>query len=212
MSNFADDESAIEVNSPSVEDSWRVGKWLSEMGIEADKAFVWPHEEKVAQDLVDEGKVDKVVGMTPKLGFTRTPGVAVAPVKTHDYTGNDFDFEYGWALGDDTISAISSQMEEGTNLHTFEYSDHDARDEMLSNAFERLATTSDRLLNEEGSTILYTMKGASRYQMPELADGVLENQLEYADRIASHLEEYGFETEVHFDPDASSRVYLSGQR
>ena len=212
MVNSGGLESSIEVNSPSVEDSVRVGKWLSEMGIEPDEAFVWPHEERISKSLVDEGDVDNIVGMTPRSGFSRQPEVTVAPVKTHDYTGTGFDFEYGWALGDDTTAALQTQIGEETNLHTFDYSDPEQRDEVLDNAFRRLASTSDRLLNDEDSALLYTMKGVNRYQMPDLAEDSLDNQHEYANRIASRLEEHGFETEIHYNPEASSHIYLSGQR
>ncbi len=212
MSNSSRPESSIEVNSPSVEDSVRVGKWLSEMDIEPEKAFVWPNEERISRSLVDEGDVDNIVGMTPRSGFSRQPEVTVAPVKTHNYTGNGFDFEYGWALGDDTTAALQTQIGEETNLHTFDYSDHEQRDEVLDNAFQRLASTSDRLLDDEDSALLYTMKGVNRYQMPDLAEDSLDNQLEYANRIASRLEEHGFETEIHYDPESSPHLYLSGQR
>lgn len=212
MSYFSEDESVLKVNSPSVNDGWRVGKWLSEMGIEPDKAFVWPHEDSIARNMMDEGGVEKIIGMTPKPGFTRAPEVSVATVKTHNYTGSSFEFEYGWALGDDTISTLQSQIGEETNLHQFDYQDTEQRDTVLSNAFERLASTSDRLLDDEDAALLYTMKGVNRYQMPELSEDVRENQLEYANRISSPLEEYGFETEIRFDPDASKQIYLSGQR
>ncbi len=212
MSNNQGEESSIEVNSPSVKDSVRVGKWLSDMGIEPENPVVWPHEERIAKSLLDEAEVDKVTGMTPKSSFSRQPEVVVAPVKTHDYTGNGFDFEYGWALGDDTISALQPQIGDEVNLHTFDYQDEAQRDEALDNAFERLASTSNQMLQEEESTLLYTMKGVNRYQMPELAENKRENQLEYAKRIASRLEDYGFQTQVHFDPEASLDLYLSGQR
>lgn len=212
MSDFPPSESSIQMNNLVPERGNRVGKWMKEMGIEAEKAVVWPHERVVEKSMIEEGQVDRVVGLTPRGGFSRRENVSVASVPSHNYTGGDFDFEYGWALADDAVTALEPQIEPENNLHQFEYEDTAHRDRALGNAFRRITDTTDRLLNEEGATVLYSMDAMNRYEMPELAEDVWENQMEYAKRVASHLQDRGFETQIHYNLDDARDVYLSGQR
>lgn len=212
MVNSRPSESSIETNNPVPENSVAVGQWLAEMGIEPEKAVVWPHESRVEKSIIEQGNVDQIVGLTPRGGFSRREEVSVAPVKSHEYTGECFDFEYGWALADDIITSLEPQIDPENNLHTHEYPDLERRDKALDNAFGRITDTTDRLLNDQDSTVLYSMDAVSRYEMPELAEDIRENQLAYAERIASHLEERGFEPEIHYNPEASNDIYISGQR
>lgn len=204
-------ESSIQTNNLVPEKGFRVGEWMKEMGIEAEKAVVWPHEKMVEESLIEEGEVGQVVGLTPKDGFSRKEGVAVASETSHGYSGGNFDFEYGWALADDMITALKPLIEPKNNLHQFEYDDIEQRDKALDRAFERITSTSDRLLNVHDSAVLYSMDAINRYEMPELTGDVWRNQLEYAQRIASNLEDKGFETKIHYNQDARD-IYLSGQR
>ncbi|PSH00436.1 MAG: hypothetical protein BRC30_03565 [Nanohaloarchaea archaeon SW_7_46_7] len=204
--------SSDEMNNLVPENGVGVGSWMSEMGIEAEKAFVWPHEAQVEESIIEESEIEKIVGLSPRGGFSRREEVSVAPVTTHGYTGEDFDFEYGWAIADDTITSLKPQIEPENGLHQFDYPSLEKRDRALSNAFERITSTSDRLLKDTGSAVLYTMSGVNRYQMPEFKDNSWKNQKAYAERIGSHLEDKGFHTEIHYSPEDARDVYVSGQR
>lgn len=212
MRDSSHSESSIQMNNLVPERGNRVGKWMRDMGIMAEKAVVWPHERAVEKSMIEEGEVDRIVGLTPRGGFSKRENVSIASVPSHSYTGGDFDFEYGWALADDAVTALEPQIEPESNLHQFEYNDEERRDQSLDNAFRRITETTDRLLNDEGSTVLYSMDAMNRYELPELAEDVWENQLEYAKRIASHLQEKEFETQVHYNLDDARYVYLSGKR
>jgi len=212
MVDFSNHESSYEVNSLSVEDGARVGKWLSEMDIEPDKAVLWPHTENIARAMIEESDVSSVTGLSPVSLSSQHPDISTARILSHDYTGNGFDFEYGWALGDDLTAAIRPQIKPENNLYQFEYEDVEQCDLALENAMKRIVNTSDRLLDSEGAMVLYTMSGVNRYQMPDLDDDSLRNQFEYAERMADQLEERGFEPQIHYDPEESRHVYLSGQR
>jgi len=212
MRNRGVHESSDDVNNLVPGNGVGLGSWLSEMDIEAEKAFVWPHETQVEESMIEESETEKIVGLTPKGGFSRRDEVSVAPVTTHGYTGEGFDFEYGWAIADDTITALKPQIEPETDLHQFDYTDPEERDRALNNAFKRITSTSDRLLKDSDSALLYTMRGVNRYQMPELKDDSRENQKAYAENIASHLEEKGFHAEIHYSPEDARDIYVSGQR
>jgi hypothetical protein len=182
------------------------------MSVEAEKAVLWPHEQAVEKSMIEEGDVDRIVALTPRGGFSKRENVSIASVPSHNYTGEDFDFEYGWALADDAVTALEPQIEPENNLHQFDYDDEEQKGRALDNAFRRITDTTDRLLNDEGSTVIYSMDAMNRYELPELAEGVWENQAEYAKRIASHLQDRGFETQVHYNLDDARDVYLSGKR
>lgn len=203
------------MNNQSVPDGVRVGEWLSEVGLSPEKAALWPHESEVVRSLVEDAGVKKVVGMSPR-GITYVgpdqDAVSVAWTTSHGYTGGGFDFEYGWAIADDTTTALDPQIDPETNLHKYDYPDEDERDLALERAFSRITDTTDRLLKDEDATTLYSMAGTNRYQMPALEDDLLENQFRYAERISEHLEKKGFETEVIHNRDDSRHVYLAGRR
>lgn len=203
------------MNNPNPPEEHRIGKWISDLGLDIEKAVLWPHQDIIAEDMIKAGDVDRVVGITPKGWHYRGEQgekVSVAFTTSHSYTGDGFDFEYGWAIADDTITALEPQIEPETNLHQYEYNDKVERDESLDNAFARITATTDRLLDEEDSTVLYSMAKTERYQLPELAENPVDNEIEYAERIAEHLQEHGFETEIIHYPERSKNVYLSGQR
>jgi hypothetical protein len=209
------DECLKNMNNQSVPDGVRVGEWLSEAGLSPDKIALWPHSTEVAHSLVEDAKTEKVVGMSPRgipyLG-PHQDAVSVAWTTSHGYTGGVFDFEYGWAIADDTTTALDPQIDPETNLHKYDYPDEDERDLALERAFSRITDTTDRLLKDEDATTLYSMAGTNRYQMPALENDLLENQFRYAERISDHLEQKGFKTEVMHNPCDSKHVYLSGKR
>lgn len=203
------------MNNHGVPDSVRVGEWISRQDLDIEKAVLWPQERQISENLVEEGDVDRVVGMTPR-GATyfgdHQESISVAPSTSHGYTGDGFDFEYGWAVADDTISTLEPQIEPETNLHQYNYADREERDLALERAFSRITGTTDRLLKETDSTVLYSMAGTNRYQLPDLAEESLDNQFRYAERISEQLEELGFDTTIIHEPEESREVYLAGQR
>jgi hypothetical protein len=203
------------INNQSVRDGVRVGEWLSEAGLSPDKVVLWPHSTEVAHSLVEDAETEKIVGMspngTPYIG-PHQDAISVAQTTSHGYTGGGFDFEYGWAIADDTIRALEPQIDPEKNLHQYDYPHEDERDRALENAFSRIAETTDLLLEDEDAVTLYSMAGVNRFQLPSLDEDSLENQFIYAERISEHLEQKGFRTEVIHNPRDSKHVYLSGKR
>ncbi|MFB6116287.1 MAG: hypothetical protein ABEK10_02135 [Candidatus Nanosalina sp.] len=202
------------MNNHGAPDGVRIGEWISRQDLDVEKAVLWPQEHQISENLVEEGDVDRVVDLTPR-GTTyfgdHQEQISVVSTTSHGYTGGDFDFEYGWAVADDRINALEPQIEPETNLHQYEYADSEERDLTLERAFSRITDTTDRLLKESDSTVLYSMAGANRYQLPDLGDS-LDNQFRYAERISRQLEELGFDTEIIHEPEESKDVYLFGQR
>ena len=203
------------MNNPVAPEEHRIGKWINDLGLDIEKAALWPHQDRIAENMIEAGEVDKIVGMTPKGWVYRgehEESVEISFTTSHNYTGGEFDFEYGWAIADDTVNALKPQINPDTNLHQYDYSDEEERDESLNNAFSRIAATSDRLLKEEEATVLYSMAKTGRYQLPELDEESVKNQFSYATKIAENLQDHGFKTEIIHDPERSKHVYLSGSR
>jgi len=203
------------MNNYSIREGVNVGEWISKEGLEVEKAFLWPYQPQIAEDIKIAGDVDKVVGVDPKGFPNRTrnkEGIESGHVESHQYTGQRFDFEYGWAIADDTINALESQIEPEENLQMYEYSNPVETDQALNRAFSRITNTTNRLLEDENATVVYSMASTNRYKLPNLSEDPVDNQEEYAKRVSGHLEELGFETELMYNPDVSKHFYVSGKR
>lgn len=202
------------MNNQRSQTTQRLGDWLNEVGIEPEKAVLWPQEPSLAKSLVEDAEAEKVVGLAP--GGLSIPGrfdeVQVAYVDSHSYGEADFDLEYGWAIADDTINALEPQIEPEDNLHQYDYPDPDERDRALENAFSRIADTTDDLLREENAATVYNMDSFGRYELPNLAEDVVENQMSYAERLSDHLGDQGFDTEIIEDSGYLEKVHLVGRR
>lgn len=175
-----------------------LGTWLKEKGIKADKAIVWP-DTSYSIHLLDEGVADNVVGLSPDMSHLdsmRDHGVA--GVRSHDYTGNDFDFEYGWAIADDTIEVLEAVIDyETDNLHQYTFPNDQEMYEAINKSFSRISSTTDELLNDQDATVMYNLDGVGRYQMPQLESGIEENQAAYAEIMGDHLEDKGFSVSIY---------------
>lgn len=203
------------MNNHSIRQGIKVGEWISEEGLDVKKAFLWPYQPQIAKNIKISGEAESVIAVDPEAhrgGRRHQEGIDIGFIESHKYTGQDFDFEYGWAIAEDTRNALEQQIEPEENLQLHEYSDVKVRDLTLNRAFSRITSTSDRLLREEGATVVYSMASVKRYELPDLAEDSLENQEEYARRISEHLERHGFDTDLLYDSDISKDVYVSGRR
>lgn len=192
----------------------RVGEWMREYGLEAQRAILWPMEPSLSASLLEDAGVETLVGLSPG-GYplpNHNDNIEVENNLSHDYGGTDFDLEYGWAVADDITRTIEPVIDPKDNLHTYDYSDLEERDNALDIAFSRLTDTTDRFLGKENSAVLYNLESINRYELPDLAESSQQNQIEYGERIAAHLEERGFESEVIPDPEYSRNVHVIGLR
>ncbi len=207
------EESVKQMNNPSNRREERPGSWLSEKGLDPEKAVLWPYKRDYADSIYDEPEVEKLVGLWPGMTYPDREGgdIEIINSTTHEYGGDGFDLEYGWAIADDTVSTIEEMIEPEENLQQHEYTDRET-DRCLDAAFSRLADTSDRLLKEENAAAVYNLESVARYELPRLDEDPEKNQLMYAQRIAEHLEDRGFCTEICEDVDFSREAHLIGRR
>lgn len=192
-----------------------LGEWITEQNIKAEKALVWVFQPGFARSLLEDAEVDRIIGLSPDIRYGRgtlDTNVEVANTYSHNYTGEEFDLEYGWAIADDIKTSLEPQIEPEVNLHQYDYSDIEERDEALENAFSRITQTSDRLLKEEDSTVVYNLDDVRRYELPKLGENIKQNQLSYADRLADNLEKRGFSTEIVEGSEFLDSVHLIGRR
>lgn len=191
------------------------GEWLIEQDIQAEKALLWVFQPSFAKSFLEDGEVDRIIGLSPDINYGRGafgPNIDIANTLSHKYTGEGFDLEYGWAIAEDIVNALEPLIDPENNLHQYEYLDHEERDQALNKAFSQLAETSDRLLEDKDATLIYNLESVGRYELPDLAEKPLQNHVEYGERIADHLEEKGFDTEVIEDPSYSRSAHVIGRR
>ncbi|WEL22892.1 hypothetical protein [Candidatus Nanohalovita haloferacivicina] len=176
----------------NLQDRKRLGNWLDQEILEErpSRAILWPAEPTLAQTLVEDAGVEKLLATSPNaalIGYDKPENVYLSGATSHelaDKMPGSTDLEYGWALADDTVNSMRNGLSK-------------------KEAQRRIIETSDQILQPGGVAVYNLESTGSRPGMPvEESLSPQENMMQYAREMKEILQEdYTDSVEIYEEPD-----------